>query len=303
MSKLSYVIAKLLNDKKFRQSFVLRRCSFMMSDRTYLEKLFPISLGYPLNLNNPRTYNEKIQWLKLYNKNPLYTKLVDKYAVKEWVCKKIGEQYIIPSLGVWSDAREIDFKSLPEQFVLKTTHDGGGNGVIVCKNKNQLDIKKTVKQLNKCIRHNHSSSSKEWVYDGVPHRIIAEQYMEDTETKELRDYKFFCFDGVVKALFVATDRGTGHVKFDYFDSDFNRLELKQSHPNSTIIIEKPKCFEEMKRVAEVLSEGIPHVRVDLYEADGKVYFGEMTFFHYSGLTPFYPHEWDETFGEWITLPQ
>lgn len=296
-------LKRILTNRNLAKALIISKLRFLFTDEQYLKLIFPLSLGYPLNLEDPKTYNEKLQWLKLYNKNPLYTTLVDKYAVKEWVAKKIGSQYVIPTLGVWDDARKIDFDALPEQFVLKATHDGGGASVIVCKSKQTFDKGKAIKQLNRCLRRKHSKSGLEWVYDDVPPRIIAEQYMEDSTTGELRDYKFFAFDGYVPALFVATERGSGHVKFDYFDSDFKHLDLTQSHPNATFTINKPETFEEMKRIASVLSKGIPHVRVDLYEVNGKVYFGEMTFFHYGGHTPFNPVSWDRTFGDWITLPQ
>ena len=295
-------LKKLLSNSNIAKQLIISKLRFLFTDEKYLKLMFPLSLGYPLNLKDPKTYNEKLQWLKLYNKNPLYTSLVDKYAVKEWVADKIGSQYVIPTLGVWDDACKIDFDALPEQFVLKATHDGGGVSVIVCKNKHTFDRKKAIKQLNRCLHRKHSKGDLEWVYDDVPPRIIAEKYMEDRVTGELRDYKFFAFDGFVPALFVATERGTGHVKFDYFDADFKHLDLTQSHPNSTFPINKPETFEEMKSIASVLSKGIPHVRVDLYEVNGKVYFGEMTFFHYGGHTPFNPISWDRTFGDWIKLP-
>lgn len=297
------ILKRILTDRKFAKQLIISKLRFLFTDEQYLELMFPLSLGYSLNLKDPKTFNEKLQWLKLYNKNPLYTTLVDKYAVKEWVAEKIGSQYVIPTLGVWDDACKIDFETLPEQFVLKATHDGGGISVIVCKNKQTFDKEKAIKQLNRCLRRKHSKGGLEWVYDDVPPKIIAEKYMEDSITGELRDYKFFAFDGFVPALFVATERGTGHVKFDYFDADFNHLELTQSHPNATFPINKPETFEEMKRIASELSKGIPHVRVDLYEVNGKVYFGEMTFFHYGGHTPFNPVSWDRTFGDWIKLPQ
>lgn len=301
MSKLNALL-RLFTDSIFARQIIISKLKFLFTDEQYLKLMFPLSLGYPLNLEDPKTFNEKLQWLKLYNKNPLYTTLVDKYAVKEWVAEKIGSQYVIPTLGVWDDARKIDFDALPEKFVLKATHDGGGISVIVCKNKQAFDRKTAIKQLNQCLHRKHSKGSLEWVYEDVPPRIIAEEYMEDSKTGELRDYKFFAFDGFVPALFVATERGTGHVKFDYFDADFKHLDLKQSHPNADFPIIKPESFEEMKHIASVLSKGIPHVRVDLYEVNGKVYFGEMTFFHYGGNTPFYPASWDRTFGDWIKLP-
>ena len=269
----------------------------------YLPKMFLKRMGYELNLENPKTYSEKLQWMKLYDHNPLYTTLVDKYEVKQYISEKIGSQYVIPTIGVWDTVDDIDFDQLPNQFVLKSTHDSGG--LVICKDKRIFDIKKAKRVLKKSLKRNFYYMGFEWPYKNVKPRIIAEQYMEDTTTKELRDYKFFCFDGVVKALFIATERQKEgeDVKFDFFDSDFNHLPFKQGHENAIEIPEKPICFDEMKRLACTLSKELPQVRVDFYEVDGKVYFGEMTFFHHGGWTPFEPKDWDYTFGQWLTLPQ
>ena len=269
----------------------------------YIKTLFYQRTGYPLNLDNPRTYNEKLQWLKLYWHNPILTTLVDKYAVKDFVKERIGEQYVIPTIGVWERASDIDWDKLPNQFVLKCTHDSGG--LVICKDKSQLDKLRAVKKLTKSMANNYYYFGYEWPYKNVVPRIIAEPYLEDPETKELRDYKFFCFNGVVKALFIATDRNKEgvDVKFDFFDEEFNHLPFKQGHENASILPAKPHCFEEMKVLATTLSKGFPHVRVDFYEVDGHVYFGEMTFFHHGGWTKFDPEKWDEVFGSWLTLPE
>lgn len=268
----------------------------------YLQKMFYKRMGYELNLQNPQTYSEKLQWMKLYDHNPLYTKLVDKYEVKQYVSDTIGSQYIIPTIGVWDRVRDIDLDMLPNQFVLKCTHDSGG--LVICKDKNSLDIKKAQKTLKKSLNRNFYYMGFEWPYKNVKPRIIAEQYMEDSKTNELRDYKFFCFDGIVKALFIATERQKEgeDVKFDFFDADFNHLPFRQGHENAEKVPEKPVCFEEMKRLASILSKKIPQVRVDFYEVDGSLYFGEITFFHHGGWTPFEPKEWDYIFGEWLSLP-
>lgn len=271
-----------------------------MDDETYLKLAFKARLHKTLNLENPMTFNEKMQWLKLYNRKPEYTAMVDKYEVKPIVSKIIGEKYIIPTIGVWDSVNEIDFNSLPNQFVLKCTHDSGG--LVICKDKSKLDIDVARKKLATCLKHSFYWGMREWPYKDVKPRVIAEQYMED-ETGELRDYKFFCFDGDVKALFIASDRTKDvETKFDFFDENFNHLPFTNGHPNADVPPTKPGCFEEMKRLASVLSKGIPQVRVDFYEIRGKVYFGEMTFFHWSGMTPFVPEEWDYKFGEWIKLP-
>lgn len=273
-----------------------------MNDKIYLKIAYWARMHKMLNLDHPQTFSEKLQWIKLNDRNPLYTKLVDKFEVKAYIEDRIGNKYIIPTLGVWDKFNDIDFSKLPNQFVLKCTHDSGG--LIICKDKSSLDIENARKTINACLKHSFYWGMREWPYKNVRPRIIAEQYMEDTKTRELRDYKFFCFDGEVKALFIASERQKKgeETKFDFFDKDFNHLPFRNGHPNADVMPDKPVCFEEMKQLASELSKGIPEVRIDLYEADGKVYFGEMTFFHWSGMTPFDPEEWDYTFGSWIKLP-
>lgn len=272
-----------------------------MSDDTYLSMLYRIKLGKSLNLDAPQTYNEKIQWLKLYDRRPEYTMMVDKYAVKDYVEGIIGKEHIIPTLGVWDKFDEIDFEKLPNQFVLKCTHDSGG--LVIVKDKSKLDIAAARVKINHCLNHNYFWGLREWPYKDMKPRIIAEKYMED-ESGELRDYKFFCFSGVPKAMFIATDRSNPNdeTKFDFFDMDFNHLPFTNGHPNAKREIKKPEGFEEMKQIAAKLSKEIPHVRVDLYNINGSIYFGELTFSHWSGMVPFVPEEWDYTFGSWIKLP-
>lgn len=273
-----------------------------VNPETYVQKLFKKRMGYNLDLNNPRTFNEKLQWMKLYDHNPLYTKLVDKYEVKKYIADRIGEQYIIPTLGVWDSVDDIDFESLPNQFVLKCTHDSGGQ--VICKDKNRLDLQGVKQKLRKSLKRNFYYMGFEWPYKNVKPRIIAEEYKEDSKTKELRDYKFFCFNGEVKSLFIATERQKEgeDVKFDFFDADFNHLPFRQGHENAHVLPEKPLRFEDMKALAAKLSKGIPQVRVDFYEVDGRIFFGEMTFYHHGGWTKFNPEEWDIKWGEWIKLP-
>lgn len=292
----------LKNSSKIRTS-ILVRCSFLFSERHYLELLYKSCMGQSLNLDSPRTYNEKLQWLKLYNRKPLYTQLVDKSEVKKWVEKRIGNSHIIKTLGVWDSFDDIVFDTLPDSFVLKSTNGGGNNGVIICKDKTKFNMK----GARKCLRRSMHSwvDLGEWPYKGVKPRILAEEYMEDKKTGEMRDYKFFCFNGEVKALFVATDRGVAgeEPKFDFYDANFQHLPFKQGHPHQCKkVIEKPESFEEMKMIAAKLSEGEPHMRVDLYEVNGCVYFGEITLFHFAGLTRFEPEEWDYIFGSWLALP-
>ena len=271
------------------------------SSEQFLKQMYLIQTGKELNLDNPTTYTEKLQWLKLYDHRPEYTTMVDKYAVKQYVVERIGEQYVIPLLGVWENVNDIDFSALPDKFVLKTTHDSGA--LVICKDKDTLNIEAVKKRLNHFLKRRYYDCNREWPYKNVEPRIIAEVYMEDSEYKELRDYKFFTFGGEPKVLYIAQGRGRGEPTVaDFFDMDFNHLPFTIDHDMAQTSPKKPVCFEEMKRLAAILSEGTPQLRVDFYEVDGKVYFGEMTFFHCSGFENFHPAEWDKTFGDWVTLP-
>lgn len=298
-------VVRVLQSKRRKIGlYLLRRYQKILPDKTYIRLYYKYSMGKKLNLRNPKTFNEKLNWLKLYDRNPLYTKLVDKYSVKSWVAERIGEKYIIPTLGVWSCFDDINFDNLPNQFVLKTTHGGGSVGVVVCKDKASFDKTAAKLKLEKSMTISGYDTVREWPYKNVQRRILAERYIHPGDgLSDIPDFKFFCFDGKVKALFIGTDRGTGDVKFDFYDADFNHLDLVQVHPMSGRIIEKPVNFEEMKKIAAELSKGIPQVRVDLYNVDGIIFFGEMTFYHHAGVVPFHPEKWDEIFGSWISLPQ
>lgn len=282
--------------------FILFKLARFYSDRRFLESLFPVSVGYKLNLDNPHSYNEKLQWLKLNDRRPEYTQMVDKVEAKKYVSSIIGDEYIIPTLAVYDSVEDIDFESLPQQFVLKCTHDSGG--IIVCKDKSHFIKEEAISKLKKGLKRNYYYQNREWPYKNVKPRIIVEQYMED-EDGELKDFKFFCFNGEPKYMFIASDRfnSSEETKFDFFDMDFNHLPFLNGHPNTTKPIVKPMGFEIMKSLAAKLSKGIPQIRIDFYDIKGTVYFGEMTFFHWSGLVPFVPIEWDYVFGESIKLPK
>ena len=282
---------------------ILRRFfSKWMDDRSFIKWEYFSGMGKFPNLDNPVTYNEKLQWLKLNDIHEEYTRLVDKYEAKEIVRKCIGDEYIIPSLGVYDNFDAIDFDKLPNQFVLKTTHDSGG--VVVCTDKAKLDRKAARKKLERSLRNNFFYEHREYPYKNIQPRIIAEQYMVDESGTELKDYKFFCFDGTCKMLFVATDRQKREEPFfNFFDRNYKQLPFRQGHPVNPVIPKKPEGFEDMIRSAEKLSTGYPHVRVDLYNINGKIFFGELTFFHFSGNVPFEPEEWDYKIGEWLQLPK
>ena len=281
---------------------LITKLSPIIPSTLYIKTQFRLFMGYPLNLKDPTTYNEKLQWIKLYDHNPLYTKLVDKYEVKKYVEEKIGCKYVIPTLNVWDDVNSIDWDSLPSQFVLKTTKGGDNKGVFVCKDKSSVNITELKKQLAKALKQDLYKTSKEWPYKNVKQRIIAEQYMEDSETKELRDYKFFCFNGKVKAMFVATNRQRNKKpNFDFFDAHGEWMPIKQGYENNPTRPALPENYEEMIQVAETLSVGLRHVRVDLYSVNGDIYFGEFTFFHFGGFQCFIPQKWDCYFGEFISI--
>lgn len=290
-----------LKDPLLIPLFFWRKCShYIKSDKLYIRVHYLLCMKKRLHLNPPVTFNEKLQWLKLHDRRKEYTRMVDKAEAKKYVAEIIGEQYIIPTLGVWNRFDEIDFDTLPDQFVLKCTHDSGG--VVICKDKNKLDLRQARKVLERSLKRNYYYQTREYPYKNVKPRIIAEKYMVDESGTELKDYKFFCFNGEPKMLFIATDR-PHDTRFDFYDTNFNHLPFKQGHPLAAKPISKPKGFGQMLELAAKLSKGIPHVRVDFYDISGHIYFGELTFTHYSGAVPFEPSHWDYKIGEWLQLPE
>ena len=273
----------------------------ILRDKSFLKLVFKSRVGYTLNLDNPKTYNQKLQWLKLYDRNPLYTTMVDKAAAKEYVAEKIGEQYIIKTLGVWDRFDDIDFNTLPNQFVLKTTHDSGG--VVICKEKSTFDCDGTRKKLAKRLKKSFFLQSREWPYKNVKPRIIAEEYIKEISFGDVYEYKMFCFSGEVKMVLVCNGEYTNSERtIDYCDENFNKLPFISYNQPSKHNIETPKEKKELFEIAKKLSKDIPHVRVDLYVVNGKIFFGELTFFHGSGFQAFEPSEWDRKIGEWLELP-
>lgn len=256
-----------------------------------------------LDLKNPKTFNEKLQWLKLYNRKPEYSKMVDKYEAKKYVSSIIGENYIIPTLGVWEHFDDIDFDKLPNQFVLKCTH--GSGDVFVVKDKSEFDVSDAKIKMEKSLSTNYYKISREWPYKNVQPRIIAEKFIQNNYNgkEELNDYKFMCFNGKVKCSFVCsgrfTDRGL-HVTF--FDREWNVLPFKRDYPYEEKGLLKPKRYDEMLELSEKLSEELPFSRIDFYEVNGQIYFGEITLFPGGGFEAFQPEEWDYRLGSWLTLP-
>lgn len=278
-------------------------------DDVYLKIKYRGVFGKKLNLKEPQTFNEKLQWLKLYDRRPEYTTMVDKYAVKKYVADRIGEEYIIPTLGVWDHFDDIDFSALPNQFVLKCTHDSGG--LVICKDKNKLDIKAAKKKIESCLKKNFYYMGREWPYKNVKPRIIAEKYMvdesdyklEDSEINAgLSDYKMMCFNGKVRCSFVCSERFTKGLKVTFYDNDWNFLPFERHYPKSDKPVANPKTFDNMVQLAEKLSKDIPFVRSDFYEIDGKLYFGELTFYPGSGFEDFTPDSVDYEIGQLIKLP-
>ncbi len=296
-------IGRMLTDKSYR-TLIFRSLGVYnrLPDAVYLKKIFAAAMGRELDLENPRTFNEKLQWLKLYNRKPAYTVLVDKYRVRDYIAEALGEEYLIPLLGVWDDPDAIDFDKLPERFVLKCNHNSG-LGMCICKDKSKLDIPKVKKALCKGLQEDYYALSREWPYKDVPRKIIAEQFMVDSATAELRDYKFFCFDGKVDCVMLCMDRGSGDTKFYFFDRDWKLLRYNKrglAAPEG-FTLPKPENMDEMFDIAGKLSQGLPFSRIDLYSVEGKTYFGEITFFPDSGFDANILPEMDVYWGDKIDI--
>lgn len=270
-------------------------------DKWYVKLEYRCLLGKRLDLKHPKTFNEKLQWLKIYDRRPEYTTMVDKYAVKQYVADRIGKQYVIPTLGVWDRPEQIEWDSLPDKFVLKCTHNSGG--LVICKDKKKLDKDAAIKKLSDALERDYYLASREWPYKNVSRRIIAEQFMEDATIGDLRDYKFFCFNGKVRVFKIDFDRQTDH-KANYFDRNGKLLPYgeKVCPPQKDKQLEIPQNFEEMIKVAEKLSEALPFGRIDFYNVNGKIFFGEITLFPAGGGGAFTDEKFDYELGGYIQLP-
>ncbi len=271
------------------------------TDKAYIKAAYRAYLKKKINLKNPQTFNEKLNWLKLYNRNPQYTQLVDKYNVKAYITEKIGKDYIIPTIDVWDSVEDIEFDELPNKFVLKCTHDSGST--IVCKNKENFDIETAKKKLEKKLKRNMFYWGREWPYKNVKPQVIAEEYMQDNETPNLPVYKFMCFNGVPKIIQTIQNDKQPNESIDYFDTEWNLLDIKQNYPNSKNPFEKPAQLKEMLEIATKLSQGHSFIRVDLYIINEEIKFSEFTFYSDCGFTTFVPEKWDEVLGSWIELPK
>lgn len=273
-----------------------------MPDAEYLSRKFAAVFGRRLSLEAPKTFNEKLQWLKLYDRKPEYTVMVDKYKARDYISEKIGAGYLIPMLGVWNAPDEIDFDTLPDKFVLKCNHNSG-LGMCICKDKSALNIKNVKKRLKRGLKQDYYLTGREWPYKDVPRKIIAEQFMKSDEGG-LTDYKVHCFNGEPKLILVCKDRfAASGLTEDFFSAEWEHLDIRRpSHPNASAAIAKPDELPEMLELAKKLSENIPFLRVDFYIIEHKVYFSELTFFPASGFERFVPDEWDDILGSWLKLP-
>lgn len=297
----------MINLKKIIPRNIRGKMMYALSflpDELYV-KLFYFSVsGKWMNLRNPKGFNEKQNWLKIHDIHPEYTGLVDKYEVRAYINDVLGEGHLFPLLGKWEAFEDIDFNALPNAFVLKCNHDSGSTKIIHDKNAlTEEDKKEMGKRFNARLKENFFYAGREYPCKNIKkHYILAEQLMEDNDHpgKSVDDYKFFCFDGVPKIMFIATDRATD-CRFDFFDMDFNHLDIENLHPHADKPIAKPEMFEEMKHVASKLSKGMKFVRIDLYQINGNIYFGEYTFFHGGAFAPFYPEKWERKLGDWIKL--
>lgn len=296
-------IKKAINNPIYVLNYILDlKLSRIIPDSIFLKMKFKIRIGKNLDLNCPNTFNEKLQWLKLYDRNPLYTQLVDKCEVRKYIKKAIGKEYLIPLLGVYDTFDEIDFDTLPNQFVLKPNHTSGN--VYICMDKSKIDFEKLKKEVKAWLKREYYWLHREWPYKNVKPRIICEKYMVGESGTELKDYKFMCFSGEVKCSFICLNRNSPNgLNVDFHDMDWKLMPFERHYPSSGSAIPKPKNFDKMVEFAEQLSKNIPFVRVDFYETNGQLFFGELTFYPGSGFEGFTPESYDYLLGSWIELPK
>lgn len=299
-----YDLSKIINVVKSPKIILIKMLNIgffnWMNDEQFLKLKYRLIFNKQLDLNNPKSFNEKLQWLKLHDHNDLYVRLVDKYLVKKYVEKNVGAKYVIPTIAVYSSFDEIDFDSLPNQFVIKCNHDSGG--LVLCSDKKKFNKKMAAKIINSSIRKNYYYFSREWPYKNVEKKIIIEKFMSDNNSDFLIDYKVMCFNGKAKYIFTCTDRFNGSgLKVTFFDTKWKKMPFTRHYPASTEMIEKPYNLKKMIELSEKLSKKIPFVRVDWYEINKELFFGEMTFYPGSGFEEFTPDEWDYKLGELIDI--
>lgn len=304
MDLLNKIKRAILHPRDLGLAVLNRLAPYWSNDKTYLKLKYYFIMGRRLNLDNPTTFNEKLQWLKLYNRKPGYSDYVDKFKVKQIVSSLIGEKYIIKTLGLWDTPEEIDFGSLPNRFVLKTTHDGGSLGVIICKDKSGFDISFAKNKLYKSLKHSAYIQSREWPYKDVERKIIAEEFIEDSTDKDLHDYKILCFHGEPKLIEFHSGRNTNSQHQEFYDTNWNLTEISQGGPylSTAKAHPKPECLDELLRLTKILCRDFIHIRVDWYIINRtEIKFGELTFFDGSGFDAFVDIEQDQLLGSWINL--
>lgn len=294
-------IIKLIKHPLWLVIIIDRSGLHLLSDKSYISLFYKLTFGKKLDLNHPKTYNEKIQWLKLHDRKDEYTNMVDKYEIKKIMENKIGKEYIIPTYQIYDNVKEIDFSILPNSFVIKPTHYGGNSGVVIVDDKTKINEKKIKRKLNKILKKNLYYYGREWQYKNVKPRIIVEEFLKDNNNDEMFDYKFYCFNGNVKIWFICSDR-KHKVKYTFFDRKGNFIDVKQCGEPYDLNVKKPRNIDKMIELAEIISQGFIHLRVDFYEINNKIYFGETTFYDSSGFGPFEPEEWDRKIGDMIELP-
>ena len=296
------IIEYIVNPRKTLIVLMNKNLFGLIPDKQYLKLKYLVKTNKKLNLNTPITYNEKIQWLKLNDRKDIYTIMVDKYEAKKYVGNIIGNQYIIPTIGIYEDFNDIDFEKLPNKFVIKCTHDSGG--IVICKNKKNFNKDLVRKKINYYLKRKYYKIHREWPYKNVKPRIIIEKYMSNSNGKPLIDYKFFCFNGEPKLIYISEGlENHTTASMSFYDMDFKLTDCKRKdYPQLKHSVERPKNFDLMKKYAKILSKNIPHLRVDFYEIDGHLYFGELTFSTCAGFIPFEDEKWNIKLGEWIKLP-
>lgn len=290
----------LLNPFLFYSYLTYKGGMKWVPDTLHLKLMMRAMVGRWANIEAPVSFNEKLQWLKLHDRNPLYIRLVDKYAVKAWVAQRIGSQYVTKTYARWERTEDIDISSLPEHFVLKTNHDCGG--IAICRDRATFNLDSAKEKLDKHLKLNYFWGGREWPYKNVRPCVFAEEYIDPGPDGDLFDYKFMCFDGKARCVFTCTGRTEGDLRVDFFDTEWNHLPFTRHYPNADVQPERPRHLEDMLALAERLSGGIPFVRVDFYEQGDRVLFGEMTFYPGSGFEEFDPEEWDERLGSWMEHP-
>ena len=302
MKSVFQILYRRVSNPHFLLDYLICKIGPILPDKFFLQLRFYIKIGHRLNLMNPKTFNEKLQWLKLYNRRPEFTMMVDKAKVKQYVAGIIGEEHIIPTLATYENAEDINFDELPNSFVLKCTHDSGG--IVICQDKSKLDQEAAIRKLNKALKTHFFYINREWPYKNVKPRIIAEQYMSDDGCDELTDYKVHNFNGTPRLILVCRNRyKESGLTEDFYSCKWEHLDISRpAHKQANEPIACPQKLDEILRMSKMLSKNNPFIRTDFYLIDSKVYFGELTFYPASGFQTFVPDEWNYILGSWLDLP-